>query len=131
MLQRMTRVVAGALLLSWNVVAQEQRQAGPPPYDVSHEKIVKAKVVGTDVIEPAPGRQMMYLKVTVDGKPVNVIMAPPDWIKKQNFVFTAGAAADVTGIAGYRLNGEAIMARKIVIGGKTLTLRSDDGKALW
>jgi hypothetical protein len=121
-----------ALLVPAAWASQEPRQAGPPPYDVTSERTVAGTVVGTATISPAPDRQMLYLTLTVDGRPLEIILAPPAWVKKQAFVFTVGATAEVTGVPGMHLNGEAaMMARTLKVGAHTLTVRDAAGKPLW
>lgn len=126
-------VTAMLVLVAAGLGAQERRQAGGGggQYNMANEKVVSAKVVGVQTAEPAPGQTIAFLAVTVDGKPLRIFLAPPDWMEKQKFDFTPGAAAEITGVLGYRLNGDAMMPRKIKIGAKTLTLRDGEGKPLW
>lgn len=100
-------------------------------YNLAKETTLPAKVVGVQTEEPAPGETIAFLAVTVDGKPLRIFLAPPEWMEKQQFDFTPGATAEITGVLGYRLNGDAMMPRKIKIGAKTLTLRDEKGKALF
>ena len=127
----MCALVLGLAATSGSTAAQERRQGGPPPYNLASEKTISATVVGLDSTEPVEGRQVTFLAVTVGGAPLKVFLGPPEWMKKQNFAFTKGATAEITGVGGYRLNGDAIMPRKITIGNRTLTLRDDTGKPLW
>ena len=124
-------LVLGIAAISSPMAAQERRQGGPTPYNLTSEKTITATVVGLDTTEPVEGRQVTFLAVTVAGTPLKVFLGPPDWMKKQNFAFTKGATAEITGVGGYRLNGDAIMPRKIKIGNRTLTFRDDTGTPLW
>jgi hypothetical protein len=133
-MRRITLCVTAVLVLASGALgAQERRQSagGGGQYNVANEKTVHATVVGVQTAEPVPGETIAFLAVTVDGKPLRIFLAPPEWMEKQQFEFTPGAAAEITGVPGYRLNGEAMMPRKIKIGAKTLTLRSPEGKPLW
>ena len=113
--------------------AQERRQGAGAGggYNLSNEKTVTAKVIGVQTDEPAPGETVAFLLVTVSGEELRIFLAPPAWMEKQQFAFTPGSTAEITGVLGYRLNGDAMMPRKIKIGAKTLTLRDAEGKPLW
>ena len=124
-------VLVVTIITSLAALAQERRQAGPTPYNLANEKTMTAKVVGLDSTEPIPGREVTFLAVTVNGEPLSVFLPPPEWLKKQNFSFPAGATAEILGVTGYRLNGDAVMPRKIKIGTRTLTLRDERGNPLW
>lgn len=133
-MRRMTWcVLAMWLVTAGSPGAQERRQSGGGGggYNLANEKTISAKVVGVQTEEPAPGETIAFLAVTVDGKPLRIFLAPPAWMEKQNFQFTPGAAAEITGVPGYRLNGDAMMPRTITIGSKTLTLRDRAGKPLF
>ena len=136
-MRRMTWCVTAMLVLAAmaapRVSAQERRQSGGGggQYNLANEKTVSARVVGVQTDEPAPGQTIAFLAVTVDGKALRIFLAPPEWMEKQKFEFTPGATAEITGVLGYRLNGDAMMPRKIKIGAKTLTLRDAEGKPVW
>ena len=133
-MKRMTLCMTMVLALSVGALgAQERRQSGGGggQYNMANEKTVAATIVGVQTAEPVPGETIAFLAVTVDGKPLNIFLAPPEWMEKQKFDFTPGAAAEITGVLGYRLNGDAMMPRKIRIGAKTLTLRNAEGKPVW
>ena len=129
---RMAWCVAAMVALAAGVSAQERRQAGGGgQYNLANEKTVSAKVIGVQTEEPVPGQPVPFLAVTVDGKPLRIFLAPAEWMEKQRFEFTPGATAEITGVTGYRLNGDAMMPRRIKIGAKTLTFRDNEGKPLW
>lgn len=134
-MRRMTWCVLAMLVaagMARPMAQQERRQAGGGGgYNLANEHKVAAKVVGIQTAEPQPGETIAYLAVTIDGKPVHIFLAPAEWMEKQKFDFTPGATAEITGVSGYRLNGDAIMPRKITIGGKTITFRDAEGKPLW
>ena len=132
-MRRMTWcVLAMWLVAAGSLGAQERRQSGGGGgYNLANEKTVSAKVIGVQTDEPAPGETIAFLAVTVDGKPLRIFLAPPAWMEKQQFTFTPGATAEITGVLGYRLNGDAMMPRKIKIGSKSLTLRDKTGKPLF
>jgi hypothetical protein len=130
-----TSLIALALMVPAILAAQERRTGGgpaaAPPYDLAAEKVVIGKIVGTDTLAPPDREPVMYLTITADNAPLNVILGPAEWVKKQGFTFTPGAAAEVTGATGFRLNGPAMLARSVKVGAKTLALRDAKGKPMW
>jgi hypothetical protein len=130
--RRLAFVIALTLSMPLAAGAQERRQGGPPPYDLAGEKTVSGTIVGTDSIAPPNRSPMMYLTVTVDGSRLQIILAPEDWMKKQEFAFKAGSTVEITGVPGFRLNSEpAMMARKLKSGSQTLEVRDAQGKPRW
>jgi hypothetical protein len=129
--------LALALALSAAASAQERRQGGGngsglPPYNLSTEVTVSGKVASTETAPTMSGGEMATVTVTVDGGPIHVLLAPPDFIKKQAFAIAANAPIQITGMPGLRLNGEpAMIARTLKIGTRTMTLRDATGKPAW
>lgn len=121
------------LLLSAAATGQERRQAGgPPPYDLAKETTTSGTIVGHFTIPAGPQRELAILTIAVDGKKLHVILAPPEVLKKQQFVFSKGAAVEVKGIPGHHVNGEpAIQTRTVQSGKRTLTVRDETGKPTW
>jgi hypothetical protein len=128
-------VIALAVVASATANGQEQRRqgpSGPPPYDVTAETTIKAVAGRMSTIPAGPDRTMMIMAVTVEGGTLNLILAPPDYVKKQTFAVKEGETVDVTGVPGFRANGApAMMIRQIKAGAQTLTLRDAKGQPLW
>ncbi len=121
-----------ALIMTTCLGAQERRQGGPPPYDVSSEVTVSGTVVGVETLEVGPGVKRVILTLTVDNAPLAVILGPDVWVEKQGVTFTKGATAQVVGLTGFRANSNpAMMPRTVKVASKTLTLRDATGKPLW
>jgi len=137
MSKRTGRVLSGLIaltLVSAPVSGQERRAAagGPPPYNIAREVTVTGTVIGTEVIEPGDRPPMTVLTLTVSKAEFGVFLGPADWVSKQNFAFTKGAAAQVTGMTGFKFKGlDAVTARTVKVGTKTLELRDATGKAKW
>ena len=132
---RALSVLAVLVVLTALVQAQERRAApasGQPPYNPAKETTVTGTVIGTEVIDPGDRPPMTVLMLTVNKTEFGVFLGPDSWVSKQNFAFTKGAAAQVTGMTGFRYKGlDAVTARTVKVGAKTLTLRDATGKAKW
>jgi hypothetical protein len=122
-----------ALLLPAGAGGQERRQAGgPPPYDSSRETTTTGTIVRDFTIPAGPQRELAILTIAAASGTVHLILAPPDVVRKQKFVFTKGAPVEVKGIPGHHVNGEpAIMTRVVKSGKNTLTIRDETGKPTW
>ena len=126
-------IVVSALLLSVSPTAQEmRRQGGPPPYNPKTEVTVTGTVIETETITPPDRPEMTVLLLTVDNAKLAVFIGPTDWVKKQKFEFTKGAAATVVGNKGFVFRGtEAVQPRTVKIGTRTLEVRDASGKPVW
>ena len=120
-----------ATTLPASLGAQERRQAGPAPYDRSQEVTVKGKA-GRTYSLPGGKQELAILAIEVDGKPLQLILAPADFMKKQNANVAASAAVEAVGLQGRHVNGEpAMLVRTLKIGNRTIALRDEAGKPLW
>src|SRR5687768_2249291 len=109
----MMRIEVAALLVfavvgSGTLCAQERRQApeGGMQYNARAETTVSGTMVRSYV---GPFGELTILEVSVDGKALHLMLAPPDVVKKQRFDFTPGAAFDAIGVPGFKVNGGAAM----------------------
>ena len=60
----------------------------------------------------------------MQGKTLNLLLGPPSWVKQQKFDVKSGATLEMTGVPGYKANGNpALLVRQIKAGKQTLTLR--------
>ena len=124
--------LALALLTPVLMDAQERRRSGGPPtsYDVASERTITATAGESRVMTDA--EMMRILTVTVEGRALQLILAPDEFLKQQAFSVAAGSSVTVTGMPGARVNSEpAMLVREIKAGGKTYTLRDKSGKATW
>jgi hypothetical protein len=60
-----------------------------------------------------------------------VIVAPMDWLDRQNVVFRTGEKIDVVGSRRDAATPNTIIAREIRTAQQTIVLRDSEGKALW
>ena len=129
----MSRVLPILMLLTVSVAGQEmRRQGGPPPYNPKAEVTVNGTVIGTETITPPDRPEQTILLLTVDNAKLAVFVGPTDWVTKQKFEFTKGAAAQVVGNTGFVYRGtEAIQPRTVKVGTRTLQVRDASGKPSW
>jgi hypothetical protein len=106
---------------------------GLPPYNVAKETKIAGEVTGTETSQMPSGAAFLVLNLSVDRKPLHVLLAPDGWAKEKGIAFAAGTKVEATGIAdGMHFKGDpAMMARQIKVGAKTIALRSADGTPEW
>jgi hypothetical protein len=107
-----------------------------PKYDPATVVTVKGTV--QEVQEGMMQSQMthrrgmgLHLTLKTDTGSLNVLVGPARFVKEKNFAFVKGDQLEVTG-SKVKFNGnDAIIAREIKKGDKTLTLRDEKGVPAW
>ena len=97
-------------------------------YDVSKEVTLRGKVERV-IQHHDEGRLAIHLIVATGSGRVEVHVAPPDFLKRNLFVFERGDPVEIT--ASRPETEEHYLARLIQKGSRTLTLRDDHGAPLW
>jgi len=100
------------------------------PYEVSTE----ATITGTveDVLQPQRGRMMgTHLVVKTSAETIEVHVGPSNFVSGKGFTFAKGDSVQVVGSKVTIEGKEALIAREVTRGGKTLTLRDKTGRPLW
>jgi hypothetical protein len=72
-----------------------------------------------------------HLLLKTQSGPLNVMVGPSSYLAEKNFSFAKGDEISVTGSKVSFRGREELIAREIQKGGKTLTLRNQDGTPLW
>jgi DNA/RNA endonuclease YhcR with UshA esterase domain len=122
-------LTAGALLLAVSSgLAQRVKDTGPK-YDVANE--VKIKGVVTEVREVPGNSEGIYLVVKTDTGTALVRVAPAAFLKEMDTSFAVGNQVQVTGAKALNVAEEQILAREIIVGTNTVTLRDDKGVPVW
>ena len=112
-----------------------QTTGGPgrrtPRYDPSTEITVKGTV--EDVIQQTGRRGMpgTHLTVKTDNEVLNVLLGPASFLAAQKFEFAKGDQIELTGSKIKIAGADAIVAREVKRGDKTLTLRNAQGIPQW
>lgn len=122
-------LTAGALLLAVSSgLAQKVKDTGPK-YDVANE--VKIKGVVEEIREVPGNYEGIYLVVKTDASSVLVRVAPATFLKEIDTSFAVGNQVLVTGAKALGVAEEQILAREIILGTNTVTLRDDKGIPVW
>lgn len=122
-------LTAGALLLAVSSgLAQRVRDTGPK-YDVANE--VKIKGVVAEIREVPGAYEGIYLVVKTDTSTVLVRVAPAAFLREMDTTLAVGNQVQVTGAKALGVAEEQILAREIILGTNTVTLRDDKGIPVW
>ena len=72
-----------------------------------------------------------HLTLKTADSTIEVVLGPSSFISGRGFSFTKGDEVEVTGSRVTMAGTESLIAREVVKGGKTLTLRDKTGKPEW
>ena len=131
----LSMVSVWALLLAGLLQAQQHKGAGMM-YNASSETTIKGTVESVD-----QGAQGMMMKMgmgmgthlsvkTAEGQK-QVMLGPSNFISSKGFTFSKGDEVEVTGSKVTMAGADYLIAREVVKGGKTLTLRDKTGRPEW
>jgi hypothetical protein len=101
-------------------------------YDRSTEGTFKGTVEEVKEVEHAgmQGKGIHAMMKTDQGV-IEIHIGPASFVSKQQFTIEKGDALEVVGSKVKAAGADAVVARTIKKGDKTLTLRSEQGKPLW
>jgi hypothetical protein len=116
--------VAAVAFLAASALAQ-----APPKYDPATETTFKGVVGEMKLVPPSGGKPMVYL--VMKDTPGNVFVCPKSFLDDIGVNFKADESIEVTGSKVKQDGADLTLAREIVKGGETLTLRFKDGKPAW
>jgi len=112
------------------LVATECSQA-LPKYDPATETKVKGGVEQLKPVPPTGLKPLAYLVLKSGQDTVQVFLCPKSFLAEMGVSFKAGDEIEVTGSKVKQGDEDLILAREVVKGGDTLTLRFKDGKPAW
>ncbi len=127
----------GLALLALLVLPFAYAQRGPGPgqqarmYNPANEKTVKGTVEEVNTITGRHGWNGTHLTLKTEGKSIDVHLGPAAFIKEKGFSFAKGDQIEVTGAKTEFGGSEAIIAREVKKGKKTLVLRNEQGIPQW
>lgn len=113
-------------LLAGSALAQ-----GAPKYDPATESTFKGIVEELKLVPPSGGKPIAYLVLKNGQDKVQVFLCPKKFLDEMGVDFKAEESIQVTGSKVKDDSGDLTLAREIVKGGDTLTLRFKDGKPAW
>ena len=107
---------------------------GMPKYDPATETTIKGTVEEAKEHScPTCGRNQTGLHLTVksDAGTFDAHLGPTSFVTKNNFTFAKGDQVEIIG-SKMKIDGaDAVLAREVKKGGKTLTLRNAQGIPAW
>lgn len=103
----------------------------PPKYDPAAETTFKGVVEEVKLVPPTGGKPVAYLVVKNGLDTVQVFLCPKSFLDEMGVTFKAEDAIQVTGSKVRQDGGDLILAREVVKGEDTLTLRFKNGKPAW
>ena len=113
--------------------AQAAAPAKPSPepkYDKTAEVVIKGVV---DEVISTPGEKSpeVHLMVKSQGELFEICLCPGKFLKEMDVDFAKGDQLQITGAKVKRDDKTVILAREIVKGNNTLTLRDKNGGPVW
>ena len=102
-----------------------------PKYDKATETKVKGTVEELKFVPPTGSKPMVYLVLKSAQGSVDVFLCPKSFLEEMGVVFKASDEIQVTGSKVKQDSADLILAREVVKGDDTLTLRFGDGKPVW
>jgi hypothetical protein len=102
-----------------------------PKYDPATESTFKGVVQELKFVPPTGAKPVAYLVVKSGADSVEVFLCPKKFLEEMGVEFKADDAVEVTGSKVKQDGADLILAREVVKGGDTLTLRFKDVKPAW
>lgn len=102
-----------------------------PKYDPATESTFKGVVQELKFVPPTGAKPIAYLVVKSGPDSVEVFLCPKKFLEEMGVEFKADDAVEVTGSKVKQDGADLTLAREVVKGGDTLTLRFKDGKPAW
>jgi hypothetical protein len=103
----------------------------PPKYDPSTEAKIKGIVEEVTLVPASGGKPVAYLTMKSGADAVHVFLCPKKFLDDMGIVFKASEEVEVTGSKVKQDGADLTLAREVLKGGETLTLRFKDGKPAW
>jgi len=103
----------------------------PPKYDPATEGKFKGVVAELKFVPPSGGKPVAYLVMKSGSDAMDVFLCPKKFLEDMGVEFKANDEIEVTGSKIKQDGADLTLAREVVKGGDTLTLRFKDGKPAW
>lgn len=103
----------------------------PPKYDSATETKLSGVVEELKLVPPTGGKPMAYLVVKSGADSVHVFLGPKSFLDDMGATFKPDDKIEVTGSKVTQDGAAMVLAREVVKGDDTLTLRFKDGKPAW
>jgi hypothetical protein len=103
----------------------------PLKYDTATESKFKGVVAELKFVPPSGAKPVAYLVMKSGADSVQVFLCPKKFLDDMGVVFKADDEIEVTGSKVKQDGADLTLAREVVKGGDTLTLRFKDGRPAW
>ena len=128
-MRTLCRIAAIGLMLMLAVPATAQKKNNGPKYDTATEITIKGTIEELKPVEGEKGD--IHLMVKTDSATYEVCLCPQKFLDEMELGFKKGDAVQVIGSKVKDQDREVILAREIVSGTSTLTLRDKKGDPVW
>lgn len=128
-MRSLSRIAAVLLFLAWALPSlAADKSTTSPKYDVSTETVIKGTIEELKTVE---GGGDIHLLVKSGDTVYEVCLCPQKFLNVLEIEFKKGDALQVTGSKVKDGEKELLLAREIVNGNNTLTLRDKKGNPVW
>ncbi|PYX49510.1 MAG: hypothetical protein DMG79_08490 [Acidobacteria bacterium] len=103
----------------------------PPKYDPATEGKIKGMVQQLKLVPPSGGKPIVYVVMKSGPDAVQIFLCPKKFLDDMGIVFKEADEIEVTGSKVKQDGADLTLAREVLKGGETLTLRFQDGKPAW
>ncbi|MGA8272007.1 MAG: hypothetical protein WB919_10665 [Candidatus Sulfotelmatobacter sp.] len=118
-------------ILAIYAFAQAAPKQAQPKYDPATEATVKGSVEELKFLPPDSPKPVAYLVMKSGQDSLQVYLCPKSFLDEMGFAMKAGDEIQLTGSKVTQAGADLTLAREVVKGGDTLTLRFKDGKPAW
>jgi len=126
------RIARGFMLTLWlGALAGVLAQSGSFTYEPAAEVTVSGKILHLVSFAAPDGSVGVHFDLQTAAGMVNVHVAPAVFIGQANFWFFADDDVEIVGTHAFMDGNKSFVARTVTKGGKTLTLRTANGKPAW
>ncbi len=125
----LTALVTFVCLLPAIAQKSQGSDASGPKYDLHAETTVKGTV--EDVKLPPKASEIAHLMLKNGTEVVDVYLCPKSFLDDMGVNFTKGEEIAVTGSKVKQDGGDIVLAREVVKGNDTVTLRDRTGAPVW
>ncbi|HVP53592.1 MAG TPA: hypothetical protein VMU45_01255 [Candidatus Eisenbacteria bacterium] len=119
------------LLLAVVILAVSAVAQAPPKYDPATETKLQGVVAELKFVPPSGGKPAAYLVVKSGAESIDVFLCPKSFLDDMGATFKPDDKVEITGSKVKQDGADLILAREVVRGDDTLTLRFKDGKPAW
>ena len=106
-------------------------QNGAPKYDAATETKMKGTVEELKLPEKGHDKEIVHLVMKNGDGTVDIYLCPKSFMDDMGVTFTKGEEIAFTGSKVKQGGADMVLAREVVKGQDTLTLRDDKGKPVW